>query len=341
MVVDLLTGVPGSSMAVSVRAGARELTAVTESDGVFTFCGLPSGAEARVEALGVDGATPWGATLSSDIVWLGARYVALTRPARVEGRVTDADSGQPIAGARVSVEAVGLSTKSDDQGYFALRSVAGESALRVDHSGYEAGALSTWLEGGFGYRADFHLSAAGAQVPTSTTITRDSMPYEPSPDAVARAYRFSVAGGHGASRFDWDLFGSEEEAVRVRLQAPGVDVGDGLAKRFPDGRVVVTEGAQSWTVPEASVQRLELRRTSSTRLSIVGTALGFAVGAVLGAKFHHEIDRCMDHVVGGQTVTVCSEKPVGVMRHGPTFAAIGGVVGWSFGRVVTRWVPVF
>jgi Ca-activated chloride channel family protein len=55
----------------------------------------------------------------------------------VAGRVTDAVSGQPAAGAMLAVEGTGLFTRSDDEGRYALQGVpAGERTIAVELIGY-------------------------------------------------------------------------------------------------------------------------------------------------------------------------------------------------------------
>lgn len=82
---------------------------------------------------------------------------------RIGGRVQDATTGQPLAGARVRVEALGLEALTTDEGRFVVAGLpAGEIELAVDHLGYQPLRLR-----GVDVRAGRSVDLAIALEPTS------------------------------------------------------------------------------------------------------------------------------------------------------------------------------
>jgi hypothetical protein len=68
----------------------------------------------------------------------GARDAAGQTTGRLIGRVTDADTGDPLAGALVRIEQLGLQTASDEAGRYLLAGIpAGRHPISVDLLGYE------------------------------------------------------------------------------------------------------------------------------------------------------------------------------------------------------------
>ena len=67
-----------------------------------------------------------------------ARPVNGQTTGRLIGRVTDVDTGEPLAGARVRIERLDLQTASDDDGRYLLAGIpAGRHPVSVDLLGYE------------------------------------------------------------------------------------------------------------------------------------------------------------------------------------------------------------
>ena len=348
VMADLLTGAPRAGVPVVIKAGGEERMTVTEDGGVFVACGLPGGEQASLEVMTPEGETNASKlVLPGDVSWAGTRYLADTAPARVQGWVTDGDTGLPVAGARVTVAPLELETRTDEEGFFRVHGIAGEVTIRVGGSGYELRDYSTWLEGGFTYDAliSLYRPTVNSEAPAPVVFTRGADPFEPAVDAAPRLFSASGGGGAPPAAFDWNRL-TVGEATRVQLTAPGVVVEDGiLVRNGQDGNLTVTEGGQTWTIPEESVRSLSLRGSSSKRMAVVGAIAGFATGAVLGAKFLLETDRCFEQPqnINGtpQIITVCTRKPVGVMKFGPGFAVAGAAAGWTLGWAVRRWVPAF
>ena len=98
------------------------------------------------------------------LLFLGASAgPALSQQAgTVQGTVTDAQSRQPVAGARVSVDGTpaGVATAAD--GTFTIRNVPeGTRTVRVAMLGYAAGVRQVSVPAGGTARADFTLSTQG------------------------------------------------------------------------------------------------------------------------------------------------------------------------------------
>jgi TonB-linked SusC/RagA family outer membrane protein len=105
--------------------------------------------------------------------WLLAFIVALALPAgataqtagTVQGRVTDAATSAPIAGAQVTVDGTGLGSLSDDQGRFQIVNVpAGGQTIRADILGYAAAEQTVSVTAGGSVTVDFQLSQSAVEV---------------------------------------------------------------------------------------------------------------------------------------------------------------------------------
>lgn len=136
-IVDGATGTPLSGVTVTLSGPAQQ-TMTTSADGVFSFASLPAGSYTlQASVTGFFGAT---ATLSAGGGTLNVGDLALSRDApassgTVRGTVTDAQSGQPLAGASVSVG--GVSTTTDASGVYTIANVApGDVAVQVALTGY-------------------------------------------------------------------------------------------------------------------------------------------------------------------------------------------------------------
>jgi iron complex outermembrane recepter protein len=93
------------------------------------------------------------ASLRGYFCWVMVLLVALAMPAAgaaqgagtVVGEVVDAQTGQPVVGAKVTVSGSRAAALTDAQGRFTLRAVAGDQVLIVERLGYSAGERSLRL----------------------------------------------------------------------------------------------------------------------------------------------------------------------------------------------------
>lgn len=148
-VIDSATAAPLSGVSVSL-AGPAQQSFTTSSDGVFSFTSLPGGSYTLdVSTTGFFGLT---VSLSVSPGMLSVGDLALSREASggngtVRGTVTDAQTGQPLAGASVSVNGAAVTT--DAGGAYTITNVApGDVVVQASRSGYVSVAGSGQLAAG-------------------------------------------------------------------------------------------------------------------------------------------------------------------------------------------------
>ncbi|RMH11504.1 MAG: hypothetical protein D6701_14985, partial [Gemmatimonadetes bacterium] len=113
----------------------------SSGDGSFVFCAAPAG-EARVLTAELGDVRDTGASFPIRAGTIKRRDVALAlsssdRPGDVLGRVTDFDTGEPIASAEVRLKDTGFTAVTDASGQFAFHNVPwGVYFLEVEHLGY-------------------------------------------------------------------------------------------------------------------------------------------------------------------------------------------------------------
>ena len=151
LVTDGRTGlpIPGAtvrlewSVASGVSDTARHTASAETADGTYIFCDVPQGTRLRAfaDALG-------GRSAASEFFFEGGEFersdhtVALRRlEGTVRGRLIDSETGDPIAGAVITVRnpdgAGDASTLSDDRGTFSLPGVPmGARELIIEHVAY-------------------------------------------------------------------------------------------------------------------------------------------------------------------------------------------------------------
>lgn len=90
-----------------------------------------------------------------------SRAIAQGTSGTITGRVTDAASGNPLAGAAVRVGTTQLGSQTADDGRYTIRGVpAGTVQLQVNRIGYEAGKITVTVTAGGTATADVKLSQA-------------------------------------------------------------------------------------------------------------------------------------------------------------------------------------
>ena len=111
------------------------------------------------------------------LLLLAAPLAAQTSGA-IEGRVRDAATGQPVAGARIEVVGAGLSTESDSSGAFRVTEVrAGSHVVEIRAVGYAMARFrGVTVRAGETYRLDVALR--------TVTVSVDSIVVTTAPDAV-------------------------------------------------------------------------------------------------------------------------------------------------------------
>jgi hypothetical protein len=118
-------------------------------------------AQAPAGAVGQGGAgvlAPATAVIGARLAEPAARR-APPSTGRVTGTLTDAATGEPLAGGQVAVRGLPLGNVSDDAGVYFINNVpAGDQTFLVEYLGYEPQARSHRVEGGASTTLDFQLS---------------------------------------------------------------------------------------------------------------------------------------------------------------------------------------
>jgi len=170
-VVDAQTGLPLSGVAATLTGGAG-VNLLTQADGVFEFRDLPPGdyalqlTLANYGAINAATATRSGQTQDMGVLRMSKSASATT--GTVEGKITDAATGQPLAGATVTVNgAIGVTT--DTAGLYQISNISpGAITLEASIAGYAAASSSGSLGAGGVLVFSPALAASGAPATTAT-----------------------------------------------------------------------------------------------------------------------------------------------------------------------------
>jgi hypothetical protein len=173
------TGLPleGARVTVWWAAGAGSMRGEVKTDegGQYRVCRVPPGVRlsARASFLGRSGETvtlvlpgtdPVLRDLTTFAVSAGAEYIQAPGVAAVplEGRVVDAVSGDPVAGARVRLGEGGPERTTSRRGAFSLRRVVqGTYRVEIEHPDY--GLQARWIEVGGNATMDVTFQIARPQ----------------------------------------------------------------------------------------------------------------------------------------------------------------------------------
>lgn len=168
---------PGATVRAVVRengspAGERQTTA--DHDGWYRFCDLPADAEI---SLHVRVAHYQGTShpVAEDAPTVRRRdlEIRIAGPGRVAGRVVDAESDRPVAGATVGVRGSGLTALTDAQGHFMLEEVApGDHVIEFAHLGFEtlADTVSVLADRTIDVRAELSIDPIELEPMVVTTV---------------------------------------------------------------------------------------------------------------------------------------------------------------------------
>lgn len=132
IVHDSFTHAPMAGVTVTVQQGDSARSEVSDGAGAFRFSHVPLGAQLAASA---------PAHAPAVITYTGQPTIELAlRPNTLRGIVRDGKTGQPVAGARVSVGGVGGVTAAD--GSYSLAGIAGGLPLVVDAPGFDRTPLT-------------------------------------------------------------------------------------------------------------------------------------------------------------------------------------------------------
>jgi vitamin B12 transporter len=215
----------------------------------------------RILALAILGAGP-----------LAPARVAAQGPTRISGRVLDASSGEPVAGAEVRADE--LTTVTDAAGTFAFGSVPSARVdLRVRRIGYAPARLSVDPVPGLERRVTVALAPLAVQLDSITVTAEPGAVAIRTPELVRRGGDLSLAldgwqgvtvrrAGNGAASPQVRGGGPEEVLVLV----DGFAVNDPLTGRADLRRIASREVAEVTLLPGAQTVRSGARAVAGVLL---------------------------------------------------------------------------
>lgn len=227
-VIDSSTGFPIQGANISI-AGTSYTTATTLS-GAFSILAIAPGSyTVTITASGYTGQSYIvtiiaGVATDLGIVNLNPQPTVTT----VEGRVTDASNGNPIAYADVSIQGAGLSTKTSSDGTYKLSGITTlDFTVRVSAAGYDSLVHIISIISHGAYTIDFPLtpSQGDLRIVSLTTDTQHYSAYA-SISILAEVFNsgsLSLSGTVSASILD------AEGEVIDNLQATVIDA-DGVVQ---------------------------------------------------------------------------------------------------------------
>ncbi len=273
----------------------------------------------------------------------------------VVGRVTDAGTGQPLVGATVVVETLGLEAVTDGEGRFRIPKVApGTYTIRVRYIGYSAETKTVTVTPATELEVTFELQRSVQRLDEVVTVTPGGMQTQirslPSPVSIVTAsdieqrrpqtlmdvVRQSVPAAvvfSVPSRPDQTSFG-----MRGASSLSGL----GAMKIFIDG--VETASFGSSPVDPASIDRIEVIRGPQAA-TLYGSDAAAGVVQIFTKRGDPSLSRPQ---VDGQASLGVAQTPYdgfhAVLRQRYAAAVRGGSndIGYNFGGGYTRladWLP--
>lgn len=223
-------------------------------DGLYFFCGLPTGAALTLRAAATDRVGPGSeVTLHADAVH---RFdVALPervsdRPGRVLGRIVDVGTGEGLASAELTIQGTSLRIWTDTHGHFAMDSVPpGLHTLRVDHFAYAARDVGIVVAPDGSHGLHVPMAHEAIELDPVVVTVRSTRWY-----GEMRAFqrRMLLSAGAFFTREDIRRY-QPTRLVDLLREVPGVDVHDG-----PEGPPVVRMRGRTCD-PDLVVDRVRRR----------------------------------------------------------------------------------
>jgi 5-hydroxyisourate hydrolase-like protein (transthyretin family) len=170
-------GLGGARVELRPAAGGGEglLRTAADEAGRFRFCGVPPGRAYLARAAYGAKASPELELVVADARVRRDFAIDLRTPVRLVGRVLDAESGRPVASARVRIPSTDHSTLTNAQGRFVLENLpTGEHAVEVTHVGYGTQRGQARVQGTEAVEVTIHLGAQAIAIEgvTATATAR-------------------------------------------------------------------------------------------------------------------------------------------------------------------------
>lgn len=232
--VDAQTGIALAGAQVSV-AGASNASATTSASGSFALRDLTPGAYTLTASLAnyasVSGTTTVAAAQTRDFGTIQMSKVSTATTGTIRGTVKDAGTGQPIAGATVSVTGSALQATSDATGSYQIVNVpAGAVQVQAAKDGYASVPGSANLAAGSVIVFSPSLAQASSPMTTSTvqgTITSAST------GAAIAGVTVTLSGANSQStqtnaQGAYVMTGLASGSITITAQRTGFDTATGV-----------------------------------------------------------------------------------------------------------------
>ena len=182
-VTDSVSGVPLANARVSIQWRALEdsvplrAEATSDAQGFYAFCGVPGGVAVLLVAEFAVPSAPITVGVESGMLHVQPIRMVLSdpdEPGVLVGRVVDAGTRRPIAGADVILADRGLRALTNNFGYFTFGELPwGIYALEVANLGYADRTVPVRVSGALSQMAEIGLSAEAIELEGLTVTARD------------------------------------------------------------------------------------------------------------------------------------------------------------------------
>ena len=277
---------------------------------------------------------------------LSASAASAQSPSSLAGRVTDAETGDPLAGAAVAVPALSRGTAADADGRFSLPGLpAGPVRVVVSFVGYRSAVQTVQVDGPTAL--DVALAPSVVEAPDVTVTARArASDVLSTPQSVAVVDEHQLDRAAGATPFD-----ALDEVAGVRLLRTGPGIAKPVIRGLTSQRVLVVhdgvrQEGQGWGdehAPEigaADVDRIEVVR-GPLSLLYGSDALGGVVQTTPADLFADPAPLRGEASVSGATVSQQAEGTLalGGVAGGVGIEARGGVTRGGLVRTPDGLIP--
>lgn len=249
----------------------------------------------------------------------GARAQSVGPTGAIEGRVTDAGSGEPLPGARVIAAGTAAEASTDRDGHFVLAAVpAGDRTIVVTYLGRKDEAVDTTVAAGAVRKLDVALGAAFEE---SVTVTAQPLIVE----SQERALNQQKTAPNITSIVSADQIGSfpDRNAAETTQRIPGVSI----TKDQGEGRYVNIRG----TEPRLNSMMIDGQRIPSPDPLIRQVAVDVVPSEILQAI---EVSKALTPDQDGDSIGGSVNL---VMKQAPQKLRLLGSIGGGYNAMLSDW----
>lgn len=278
-VVDNATGGPLAGVTVTVTNGAHAWNTVTDASGAFTLTGIDAGEETITLAkTGYQSQIYTAVAGPGNTVALGTVRLAhetVTRSSTITGRLLDADSGSPIAGASIVIAETGSNAISAVDGAYTIEAI---TLTRFTLQASAPGYVST---SGVVELAQYGTATVNVQMHRVAAADFDVLQVETDADHYPALTKVKIQATVGNSGAD---------PRTVVLQTSVIDSAGRVIEQFPAVRIPAGGNPQDAWVTVAAGEQLPVPmewntdRYTAGQYRLVVEAVEVASSRVLGQR---------------------------------------------------------